>query len=434
MKNYFNTILFTAFITVAVSSCYVSHSAQTYSDDQYVQAPEISMSVFVNELGPYGRWMDYPGYGNVWICNEPGFRPYYSGGHWIYTNYGWTWASDYRWGWAPFHYGRWAFDPAYGWFWVPGYEWAPAWVNWGMSGDNYGWTPMAPGMSVGVNISFGSVPPERWCFVPSKYMGHPHINNYYIDKSRNVTIIKNTTIINNTNVYNNARFNAGPNRGDVERFSGKRINPVQVRDAGKINDVRYDKNTINVYRPRVIRNANDNIPSNQNNGRNVNPAYPQQNNRVPQNQPANRGGNGRNVYPPQQATNPQVQQPVQQQSPANTQNNNRQNVDPANNNNRVIRQQPVQQQPPANTQNNNRQNTNPTNSNNGRVIRQQPVPPPVQQQPPAHKPTTQPVQNNNGNSNQRTPQKQVHPVNPAPKQQGRVIRPEQDKPKEQNKP
>ena len=34
-------------------------------------------------------------------------RPTPPAGHWLQTEYGWTWISDWDWGWAPFHYGRW---------------------------------------------------------------------------------------------------------------------------------------------------------------------------------------------------------------------------------------------------------------------------------------------------------------------------------------
>ena len=93
----------------------------------------ISIQNFYDELSPYGDWIYSHDYGYVWrpyFDNPEAFRPYSSGGHWVYTSYGWTWVSDYSWGWATFHYGRWDFDNYLGWLWIPGYEWAPAWVTW----------------------------------------------------------------------------------------------------------------------------------------------------------------------------------------------------------------------------------------------------------------------------------------------------------------
>src|SRR6478672_7338901 len=112
------------------------------------QTTSVSFSVFYNSLKPYGHWVNNPTYGQVWITNESGFIPYSTGGHWVYTDYGWTWASDYDWGWAPFHYGRWAYDPAYGWVWAPGYEWGPAWVSWRTSDEYYGWAPLTPDVNI----------------------------------------------------------------------------------------------------------------------------------------------------------------------------------------------------------------------------------------------------------------------------------------------
>src|SRR6185295_19152061 len=97
------------------------------------------------------------------------FTPYYSGGHWSMTDYGWTWVSDYSWGWAPFHYGRWVTLGGRGWGWIPGRIWGPAWVHWRIGGGHVGWAPLPPR---GVRIA----PPwgvggryHSWNFVP---MGH----------------------------------------------------------------------------------------------------------------------------------------------------------------------------------------------------------------------------------------------------------------------
>ena len=74
---------------------------------------------FRDALAPYGQWVQSPQYGNVWVPSQEivgsDFTPYYSGGRWNYTDYGWTWVSEYNWGWAPFHYGRWITLPGYGW-------------------------------------------------------------------------------------------------------------------------------------------------------------------------------------------------------------------------------------------------------------------------------------------------------------------------------
>ncbi|HWY29585.1 MAG TPA: DUF6600 domain-containing protein, partial [Candidatus Acidoferrum sp.] len=74
-----------------------------------------SMDYFQAQLAPYGNWVNVAGYGQCWQpAINPGWRPYYDGGHWVYTDSGWYWQSDYPWGDIPFHYGRWIFTTA-GW-------------------------------------------------------------------------------------------------------------------------------------------------------------------------------------------------------------------------------------------------------------------------------------------------------------------------------
>ncbi len=229
-----------------------------YGDNQYNGQPNVDINVFVNELSPYGRWINTPSYGKVWISNERDFTPYYSGGHWVYSSYGWTWASDYRWGWAPFHYGRWAFDNFNGWMWVPGYEWGPAWVGWRSGGDYYGWAPLAPGIQINIGFGFGNyMPADRWCFVPRRNITSPYLGNYRVNRDRNITIINHTTIINTTNIYNNNRYIVGPDRREAERATGRRINEVRISNDSKPGNYRMvDNNTIKMYRPEPRKDNN----------------------------------------------------------------------------------------------------------------------------------------------------------------------------------
>ena len=71
---------------------------------------------FYDDLAPYGSWVYVSGPGWVWSPHglQAGWRPYLVG-HWVFTDYGWTWASDEQWGWAVYHYGRWHQDPSYDW-------------------------------------------------------------------------------------------------------------------------------------------------------------------------------------------------------------------------------------------------------------------------------------------------------------------------------
>ncbi len=218
----------------------------------------INYQTFYDELDPYGRWVDYPDYGYVWIPDAgPDFRPYSTNGHWVWSDeYDWMWVSDYDWGWAPFHYGRWMEDPYYGWIWVPGYEWSPAWVAWRDGGDYYGWAPLRPGIniSIGFNIGGYSCPDDYWNFAPRRYITSPRIYDYCVPRRNNVTIINQTTIINNYN-YNHNVFRTGPGRRDAERYAG-RINSVRFRDARDPGRARLRGNEVSVYRPNVQRDNN----------------------------------------------------------------------------------------------------------------------------------------------------------------------------------
>jgi len=180
----------------------------------------VSFSTFQNDLDPYGTWMDNPRFGQVWVYEDPNFKPYYTNGHWEYTSYGWSWVSDFEWGWAPFHYGRWEYDPLYGWMWIPGYEWASAWVSWSSYDDYYGWAPL--GYGLGINISFGSIPYDRWNFIPRRNICDRDFYRHRVSHNNN-HIFRNAVVINNYYNGREGRFNRGPDRNEVQRHTRTRI-------------------------------------------------------------------------------------------------------------------------------------------------------------------------------------------------------------------
>jgi len=91
------------------------------------QAAQVSFNFFYSNLSPHGSWYASAEYGQVWhpSVDDYNWNPYYDG-HWVYTDLGWTWVSDYDWGSIPYHYGAWVLDAELGWVWVPGYVWAPS--------------------------------------------------------------------------------------------------------------------------------------------------------------------------------------------------------------------------------------------------------------------------------------------------------------------
>lgn len=158
LHNVFTMLMTAAIFASCTSTNYLSDDS--YDESYYGRRSNVNMDMFMRELSPYGQWVSMPRYGQVWVSNERGFRPYYSGGHWSDTRYGYAWVSDYSWGWAPFHYGKWGYDQFYGWFWVPGYDWSPAWVDWRYNNNYYGWSPSM------VN-SYGN---NQWIFMDQRYL------------------------------------------------------------------------------------------------------------------------------------------------------------------------------------------------------------------------------------------------------------------------
>ena len=115
---------------------------------------------FAPELSGNGHWILVDGSEWVWqpavVLASPGWRPYWDAGHWVYTDQGWFWASDYSWGGVTFHYGRWHLHPRHGWVWSPDRVWGPAWVVWRSGGDYCGWAPLPPGVvfNVGAGVFY----------------------------------------------------------------------------------------------------------------------------------------------------------------------------------------------------------------------------------------------------------------------------------------
>jgi hypothetical protein len=245
-------------LALMMSSCAFTRQAS-------VQQPYFSQQVFYDQLSPYGQWVDYQNYGYAWIPNAgPDFVPYSSGGNWIMTEYGWTWASDYDWGWAPFHYGRWDYDNYYGWLWIPDNEWGPAWVTWRRAEGYYGWAPMGPG--VNISMSFGNDYNNynnHWIFVNDRYFGRNDIYRYYANQNDYDRIFRNSNVINNTYVDNRYQttYVSGPDRAEVQRVTGRRVSSYAFQENNMPGqDLRNGQ--YRTYRPQIMKtNDNEQRPS-----------------------------------------------------------------------------------------------------------------------------------------------------------------------------
>jgi hypothetical protein len=198
----------------------------------------VDVSYFYDSLSPSGQWIDDGTYGWCWTPYDmaAGWRPY-SDGHWEYTDYGWSWASNESWGWATYHYGRWYFDDQYGWIWVPGSEWAPAWVAWRYGDDCVGWAPLPPsaGWSVSAGLDFRDadrIPSHEWCFVPRQHMLDGNVRMQVTSVARNPTMLSRSQDATRFEVRNGRPANVGFDVSRAEKLVGRHVPLVKIVDVG----------------------------------------------------------------------------------------------------------------------------------------------------------------------------------------------------------
>jgi hypothetical protein len=244
-----------------------AEDAQPYDQGAPDQGGGVDISFFYDQLSPYGHWVQSRAYGWVWLPYGigAGWRPY-AAGHWVMTDYGWTWVSDESFGWATYHYGRWAYDPDYGWEWIPGYEWGPAWVAWRNGGGYIGWAPLPPEVRfrAGIGLDFGGVDinvalgPTHFCFVPERSFLAVNVGTYVEPPARNVTIIHNTTNITNYTVVNNRVVNQGIPVQRVEQVTRQRVPHLQitpVRSGPAPRSAQVRGNQLTVFQPTIVRRS-----------------------------------------------------------------------------------------------------------------------------------------------------------------------------------
>jgi hypothetical protein len=257
----------------------------------FAQDEDVSLQTFYDELSPYGTWIQDEQYGYVWRpdVDQSEFRPYYTNGHWVMTEYGNTWVSDYDWGWAPFHYGRWVTDRYNQWLWIPDTTWGPAWVNWRTGGGYYGWAPLGPSLNISVGFN---IPSFWWVFIPQ--------NNIYYDRyprynwNRNSRYLRRTTVINNVYVYNRSRYYTGPSRDDIRRVTHRDVRVYNINRTDRPGRSRISNNTVHIYNPRPNRGLDN---------RNAAPRNSSDRGNFAGNNPGNRGNYNNNHTPDRNRSN-----------------------------------------------------------------------------------------------------------------------------------
>lgn len=236
----------------------------------------VNVDYFYNTLAPYGSWVNVAGYGQCWrptvVVYNAGWQPYCDHGHWIWTDCGWYWLSDYSWGWAPFHYGRWFRDARLGWCWYPGTVWGPSWVTWRYSANYCGWAPLPPAatfvagigftyhgsaVSVGFNFGLGA---SAFTFVPTANFCDPHPRRHCVPPAQVAYFYNQTTVINNFGVdpHNRNVINHGIDPGRITAVSHREIRPVAIHESSghvaRGEQLGRDGQTLYVNRPRFSDN------------------------------------------------------------------------------------------------------------------------------------------------------------------------------------
>jgi hypothetical protein len=178
----------------------------------------------------------------------------YTNGKWIYTEQGWLWASDYKWGWAAYHYGRWWNSGKYGWVWLPGYVWAPAWVSWRVTENHIGWCPLSPKAkwktSDGItseNYNYKNKTAD-WVFVKKSDFDKEISKSNIIDRKRNNDLINNSKRILELKRDNNRIVNKGPDVSDVQKHTGREIKKRIIDAQKEKNKPSISESDIKLYK------------------------------------------------------------------------------------------------------------------------------------------------------------------------------------------
>jgi hypothetical protein len=285
-----------------------TYQPETAPPPQPVEQPaEVTVNSFYDTLAPYGSWVDVDGYGRCWrpsvVVYNSGWQPYCDHGHWVYTDCGWYWSSDYSWGWAPFHYGRWFQHSRWGWCWTPDTVWGPSWVTWRYSNDYCGWAPLPPfavyreGAGFfyrGLNVSFGfdfGLGINCFTFVPIGHFCDPHPRRFRATPTQVTQIYNHTTVINNFNGHGRNLANRGIDPEHITAVTHTPIRPVAIRDTTapsghgpRADQLSRDGSTLIVGRPGSMNNPASGGHQNNHSLPSVSPAQnhsPQPNNNWP---------------------------------------------------------------------------------------------------------------------------------------------------------
>jgi hypothetical protein len=262
MKKY---ALFLVITLIVMAACViyvpVDERGSPYRDDYYDDPYSSGMdtSYFYEYLSPHGVWIHHPPYGYVWIPERMGYgwRPY-TRGQWVWSDFGWTWASDFGWGWIPFHYGRWGWERYLGWYWVPGAEWGPAWVSWRTTDLYIGWAPIPPEArfvpGVGITALPFALPHSSWVFVQYPYFLENGLHRYVLPMERNLTIVNRSALKTDIRTRGDMVINRGVDIDYVRRMTRRTISRHQLAPADRPGQSRIRDGRVEIYNPIIEYN------------------------------------------------------------------------------------------------------------------------------------------------------------------------------------
>jgi hypothetical protein len=190
---------------------------------------------------------------------------------------------------------------------------------------------------------------DHWIFVRDRDIDRTNVNRFYVNRIDHDRIIRNSRVIENTyfDSRRNIKYISGPAREDVQKATGRRVNPVTILENNKPGQ-NLRNGQLSIYRPAVIKN----------NDREQRPAPSRITNMQDLKRPAERNRTNQRVN-----TNPQNNTRSEGQQ-------NRVNQQNSNNNTKAVKQQNAN--PTNNTRREGQQNTvNPQNNNSTKAVKQQ---------------------------------------------------------------
>jgi hypothetical protein len=208
-----------------------------FSPAKSAEAADFSFSVgFHDELSPYGTWVNYSSYGNVWRpYGYSGWRPYMDG-YWGDTSYGPTWYGNEPYAPYVYHYGYWIYTARYGWVWIPGNDYHAGRVDWSYGGGYIGWRPQFPS-----GYHYPGSDYNFWVVIGSNRFGYNSYRPYALGSTRVRDLFARRVFRQRYDTFR---------RADLERVVRRPLRRLNVRE----REIR-----IGDRRARILATANDEV-------------------------------------------------------------------------------------------------------------------------------------------------------------------------------